>query len=159
MSLPKTLRHAEEKIYEAEGLFQLHSDELVEALTSGTEYKGLQEDNLVKNMVSAAQAASNAEAQFFNYETDLNQVLESGKDPGEFSLEHDMPPNLQEYQKAYKSTASLINRYDRLDRQFKALSKVMEQNGMGNLRERMVAEHPWYREPTEASNFENASNL
>lgn len=159
MSLPKTLRYTKDQLDETETLIDLHSEEIIKALTSEREYEGLYEDKLVEQMVSTSQQASNAETQFFNYESDLQDFLQGEKRRQEVREDHDISVERPQYQNAFRSASQISNRYDRLERQFRALSKVMEQNGMDNLREKMVREHPCYRQPAESSDFEKASKL
>lgn len=81
MSLPKTLRRAQEKLDEVEGLMQLHADEVVSALTSESRYHGAYSEEMIRTYVEADRASSNAEVQFFNYEEDFEKMLGKEKRP------------------------------------------------------------------------------
>lgn len=159
MSLPKTLKHAQERLDEAEGLMKLHADEVVQALTSETEYRGNYSGKMIENYVKADQVANNAETQFFNYENDFESVLEGDKPDQELINDYDILPSLQQYQHAFRSASKVSQRSKRLERQFEALSRIMKQNGMGDLQDRMNQEHPWYQEPEDVSGFQTAAEI
>lgn len=158
MSLPKTLKHAQNKLDEAEGLMQLHTEEVVQALTDEVEYRGSYADKLIQSYVGANRASNNAETQFFNYEKGLEKMLKGENLPEEVAESYDIPPDLQQYQHAFTSASNISNRSERLERQFEALSTVMKQNGMEDILQRMTEQHPWYSEP-EASGIQSAAEI
>lgn len=159
MSLPKKLAHAQDRLDEAEGLMQLHAEEVVAALTSERSYRGNYTDELLQRYIEADRASSNAETIFFNYEEDFEDVLEGEERPGEIVEAYDIPPNLQQYRNAFRTASQVSQRRKALERQFNALSKIMQNNGMGDLSEQMREEHPWYQEPEEAPGFQTAAEI
>jgi tRNA(Ile2) C34 agmatinyltransferase TiaS len=159
MSLPKKLAYAQDRLDEAEGLMQLHAEEVVAALTSERSYRGNYTGSLLQRYVEADRAASNAETMFFNYETDFEQMLEKDKEPGEVVEDYDIPPNLQQYKAAFRTASQVSQRRQTLENQFKAFSRIMEQNGMGDLSEQMREQHPWYDQPEEALGFQTAAEI
>lgn len=159
MSLPKTLEIAKERLDEAEGLMQLHSDQVVDALTGENRYRGDYEEELIQKTVKASQQASNARTQFFNYEDRFEDVLNDKAISQEVRTEYDIPANLAEYKRAYESAENLALRQERLKEQIKGLSKVMEKNDMGNLWGQLKQEHPWYEEHHQSQGFQSASNM
>lgn len=159
MSLPKTLEIAKERLDEAEGLMNLHSDQVVNALTGETEYRGDYEEELIQQTVKASQQASNARTQFFNYEKQFEDVLNNKAIGQEVRAEYDIPANLEEYKRAYESAENIALRHERLKDQIKGLSKIMENNDMGNLWQQLKQEHPWYDEHQESQGFQSASDM
>lgn len=159
MSLPKTLQVAKERLDTAKGLMNLHSEQVVTALTSETGYRGDYEEELIRQTVKASQQATNARTQFFNYEKEFEDFLNNQKSGHEVREEYDIPVNLEEYKKAYESAENMALRHDRLKDQIKGLSKVMENNDMGNPWEQLKQEHPWYEEPEESQGFQPATNM
>lgn len=159
MSLPKTLRLAQERLDSAEGSLKLHAEEIVESLTEDIEYRGLYEDKVVSSTVDASTQAFNARQQFSRYEQDFEEAINAEKVPEQIENEHDIAANTQQYQNAYESAAQVTLRYRRLQRQIKGLSKVMEQNGLGNIWDDIREDHPWYTSPEEEKGFIEASEL
>lgn len=159
MSLPKKLAHAHDRLDEAEGLMQLHAEEVIATLTSERSYRGNYTDELLKRYIEADRASNNAETMFFNYEEDFEDMLEGEERSGEIVDTYDIPPNLQQYKNAFRTASHVRQRRQVLERQFNALSEIMEQNGMEDLSEQMRSEHPWYQEPEKASGFQTAAEI
>lgn len=159
MSLPKTLDLAHERLDSAESTLQLHAEEVVECLTDDTEYRGLYEDEAISSAVKASTQAFNARQQFSRYEEDFEEAINSEKVAEEVGNEHDIAANTQQYKHAYESAAQVTLRYNRLHRQIKGLSEVMEQNDLGNLWEDIKEDHPWYMSPENSEGFNKASEL
>lgn len=159
MSLHKTLAYAQGRLDEAEGLMQLHAQEVVAALTSEKSYHGNYTTELLQRYVEADRAASNAETQFFNYENDFENVLDHDEDPEQIVEDYGMPPDLQQYKNAFRTASQISQRRNALERQFKALSAIMKQNGMDDLSDEMKEEHPWYEQSKEVVDFQTAAEI
>lgn len=157
--LPDTLEKAQTQLDELEGLIDLHSNEIIEELAENGEYQGLYQDKIVETMVEADQEVSKAETEFFNYEEDLKEVLKGEKRPEKLEEETGVPTTEDQYQHNYRKAVELSHRYDRLEAQFKALSKIMKQNHLGQLQEEYREKHPWLEEPEEASGFKTAAEI
>jgi len=144
---------------EAEALLDLHTDELVEKLVGEENYSGLYEDRLVNQYLKTEQAARNAETQFLNYEKTVKDILNGETDPGLVAEEHGVEPGLDQYIHAYRSAARIAQRQEILEKQFRALSQVMSQNNLTDIREEMITQHDWYNEPENTEGFQTAAEL
>lgn len=110
-------------------------------------------------MVKAGTQVHNARNQFNDYEEDFKELLEGEQDPNDLVEDHDIEPNTGEYRHAYESAAQITLRYRTLDRQIKAISQIMEENGIRGLETQINEQHPWYEEPEDAEGFQKASNM
>ena len=150
MSLPKTLKLAQERLETAEESLQLHAEELRQTLTEERTYRGLYEDETASKAARATTQAFNARQQFSTYQRDFQEAINyDGKVPEEIMNEHDIPANTDQYRKAFNTAEQVALRHQRLHNQIKGLSQVMEQNGLGNLWKDIEEEFPWYRRPEE----------
>lgn len=157
--LPNTIQQAQDQLDELEGLIDLHSQDLIEELAENGGYRGHYQDQVVEAMVEADQKVSKAEQEFFDYEEGLKEVLKGEKRPEDLEEENGVSSQKDQYQHKYRSAVELSHRYDRLDAQFKALSKIMDQNGLGEIQEEYRDQHPWLSEPEEASGFKSAAEI
>lgn len=109
--------------------------------------------------LKAQQAARNAETQFNNYEETVKDILYGETEPGHVTEEHGVEPGIDQYIHAYRSAAKIVQRQERLERQFKALSQVMNQNQLPDIREEMIEQHDWYESPENSGGFQTAAEL
>jgi len=159
LSLSKTLQVANERLDHAQGLLELHSDEIIAVAKENKEYRGLYEDELIDTAVSASQHSTNARTQFYNYEDDFKKFLQGEQTAEQIMEQHDVAPNLQQYIRAYESAVQVTKRRERLEQRIKALSHFMEAKEIGGLTDQLTEQHPWYQEPEDASGFKKASQI
>ncbi|MFB6192827.1 MAG: hypothetical protein ABEK00_01110 [Candidatus Nanohaloarchaea archaeon] len=143
MTLPQTIKHAEEKLDKAEAVLDLHTDLLVEGLNSDR-YRDSYQEMLAEEYVKAEQAARNAEQQFLNYEDDFKKVLTGELEPEEVEEEHGARAESWAYTETFESVKHMLGRQEVLERQVEAIDQIMQQNQLGSLKEEIREEHPWY---------------
>lgn len=159
MALNQTLEYAHEELGKAEAMLDLHTGEMVSHLAEEENYQRFYEDELVESIVKADRAVSNAETQFFNYEQKLREVIKGDKPSEELVEEENISPGLDTYAHLYRAAVTASRRRDKVKRQFNAVSQIMQQNDMSELKEQMLEQHPWHEEPEEAEGFQSAAEI
>jgi len=147
MSLPKTLELAKKRLETAEDTLQLHAEEVRQTLAGERTYRGLYEDETATKAAKASLQAFNAKKQFSNYRREFEQAVNGDKVAEELMNQYDISANTDQYRKAYNSAEQVALRHERLHRQIKGLSQVMEQNDLGDLWGQIQEQQPWYQRP------------
>lgn len=159
MSLEQTIRYANQKLDRAEALLELHSEELTEHLAENEPYTGNYEEELLRQVRDTGTAVRNAENQFLRYEETYAEI-KLGEEPlGTAEEQHGTPATTDQHNHLYREAHKAVNRHETLQQQFKALSQIMEQNGLTDLQHEMKQQNPWYEEPEDAEGFRKASNI